>query len=690
MRPQAEPSRLAAGECLLRIVDNIPGALFELAVAADGGLRYAFLSEGFRDFGVPPEAAMRDFEESLALVHPDDRPGLVKDMREAIAYRVPFKLQYRVCLPDGRTLWLGSRALPGEAADGGLLYYGWIIDITERRGLEAQLAEARNAADVANRAKSAFLAAMSHEIRTPMVGITGMLEVLSNSSLNAQQRRQIKVIEESAEMLLKIVGDVLDFSRIEAGRMEIAPAACSLGGLVQAAVQNFMPAASSKGLRLSCAVDGRLAPAHVADALRVRQILSNFLSNALKFTAEGGVSVRVDLVEGLGDRQRVRIAVGDTGIGIGAEVQAQLFKPFAQADAGVLRRHGGAGLGLAICRNLARLMGGSVDMDSAPGRGTTIAFTAVFPVGDPAAVEPPAPEPVQRRLSVRRKPTRRAAEAEGSLLLLAEDHSTNRMVLARQIELAGFVMDVAEDGQQAFEMFSARRYGLVFTDVHMPRMDGFRLAAAIRDLERRRGRAPVPVLGLTAAMMKEEVVHCLEAGMNDVLIKPVTVRTLVDKLRLWLPRLSWTGPFAERRSGEERRKRRASRVDNERRGGNDRRGAKKRRAAAPPPAAPLDLGALRSLSGGDAALEADVLRDFDRSAQDDMGAIRESLEAGDLPALARRAHRLRGAALTVGAGALAEAALRLERAGKAANRRAARAAVPKLERAHRAAMAAVG
>ncbi|HEY6941765.1 sensor histidine kinase, partial [Dokdonella sp.] len=294
---------------------------------------------------------------------------------------------------------------------------------------EDSLRDSEARALAASRAKSSFLASMSHEIRTPMVGVASMLELLARTDLDADQRQQVEIVQGSAQSLLQIIGDILDFSKIEAGRLELLPVAVDLRELVRASTGNFLATASAKGLRLEWAVDARLAPAHIADPLRLRQILSNFLSNALKFTERGSVVVSLDRLAAADRRELVALRVRDTGIGIGPEDQAHLFQPFVQARDGGAQRADGSGLGLAICRHLAELMGGEIVLESRLGVGTTMSLVVQLPLADPTAVERAA-----RSASVpaRAAPSIDEAERTGRLILLVDDHPTNRAVISRQ------------------------------------------------------------------------------------------------------------------------------------------------------------------------------------------------------------------------------------------------------------------
>ncbi len=532
-------------------------------------------------------------------------------------------------------------------------------DLTAIKRLERALRDSEARAREASQAKSAFLAAMSHEIRTPMIGVTGMIEVLDHTALDPEQRRALNVIQASAQALLRIIGDILDFSKIEAGRLELDPVATALPALMRSITASYAGSASSRGLTLTCDIDARVGPAHYADPLRLRQILGNFLSNAIKFTEQGGVQAALELrrteaAEGTLGVDELVFRVSDTGIGISEQAQARLFQPFSQGEVDTTRRFGGTGLGLAISRRLAELMGGDVEMESVPGMGTTLRLRVRLsraPVAELPAVEGPGkatPGYVPRRL-----PAVEEAERERSLVLLVDDHPTNRQVIQRQLALAGYASEVAEDGVEGLERWRSGRYALVLSDVHMPRMDGYLLAAAIREDEARRGLARTPIVALTASALKGEAERCLAAGMDDYMAKPVGIATLGACLQRWLPHTVGTpldaGGIAARES------------DNNARAAA---GEGLPQLAHPPT---LDMRVLDELTGGDAAEARSLLADFLASTGEDLQRMQALRVAGDLPGLARQAHRIKGASRIVGARELAEAAGRLEDAGRAAD-----------------------
>lgn len=511
-------------------------------------------------------------------------------------------------------------------------------DLTQIKQLEQRLRASEAKAREASEAKSNFVAAMSHEIRTPMIGVTGMLEILAHSKLDDEQRRTIQVIQQSARSLLQIIGDILDFSKVEAGRLELSPSTVSLPQLLRSTVANFSGSASSKGLVLNCSIDDRIAPAHVVDGLRLRQILSNFLSNAIKFTEKGFVEAALEWRGREGDGDRVCFRVTDTGIGVTPEQQAKLFQPFQQAEGSITRRFGGTGLGLVISRRLAELMDGQVRMESTPGAGTTLRLELVLPRGNEADLEPEAaPDPSEGFLA-RPLPSIEQALQERSLILIVDDHPTNRLVVGRQLQLAGYASETAEDGIKGLEAWRSGRYALVLSDVHMPHMDGYEMVRAIRDEEAREGKPHTPVIALTAAALKGEAERCLAAGMDEYLAKPVSIPELVAALRRWLPH---TVPLA----GD-------------------------MKAAAPLPQVggepqPLDPAVLEPLTGGDPVEARKLLEDYLAATEDDLRELRAAQAGGDLARLASQAHKLKGAARLVGAQPLAEAALALEHAAKA-------------------------
>ena len=504
---------------------------------------------------------------------------------------------------------------------------------------EVELRHSEALATQANRAKTAFLAAMSHEIRTPMIGVVGMLELLGHTELDTEQRRCVDVIDASAQSLLQIIGDILDFSKIEAGRLELAPIATDLRRLLEQSVNNFLGVASARGLYLSLRIDDGVAAAHLVDPLRLRQVVSNLISNALKFTHKGGVRVELELLMQEDTQQTLALRIHDSGIGIGQEQQDRLFTPFAQAEAGTARSYGGTGLGLAICQRLVQAMGGELGLRSQPGEGTSVSVVVGLETASSDAVA--ADNPLQRQspeFLSRPRPDVEQAERERSLILLVDDHPTNREVIARQLAKAGYACLSANDGEEGLQEWRSGRFALVLADIHMPRMDGYALVGAIRSTEVRERRPRTPVIALTANVTKGEAERCLAAGMDDFLGKPVSIAQLAAKLRIWLPHVPF--PSAQARAA------RPAPVEAS--------------PAAMAAAATFDSRVLLELTGGDAAEAQQLLQEFAQTVAHDLAELEQALLAGNRVTAEREAHRIKGAARLVGAGALAECAGELE------------------------------
>jgi signal transduction histidine kinase/DNA-binding NarL/FixJ family response regulator len=501
----------------------------------------------------------------------------------------------------------------------------------------ARRESAEHAAEAADRAKSEFLAVMSHELRTPMVGVSGTLDVLARTDLTDEQRELVQISQRSAASMLEIIGEVLDMSKIEAGKLTISPTTVSLRNVLEDVVTQYRQAASEGGLVLSLDVDPKLAAAHVVDPERVRQVLANLLSNAVKFTPSGRIEVAARVTGADDVAQSVEISVADSGIGIAPEDQAKLFQPFQQVDEGATRRIGGTGLGLVISREITERMGGELVLESAAGEGTTMRMRLDLPVGDPDTI-PVEPEPATETAALPRPvpATPDDAERQGRLALLVEDHPVNRRVLGTQLEAIGFLAETAVDGVEGLARYGERDYAVVLADVHMPNLDGYELARRIREREAEAGTGRRPLVAVTASALHGELERCREAGMDDLITKPTTITVLADRLRRLLPGLPWS----EQAAAEDAPSRPASTAAGD--------------------GEVLDRSVLEQMTGGDAALGESLLGEFVASAHVDVAAIEEALEAGDRERLRQQAHRIVGASRMVGAIALQRSTERLE------------------------------
>jgi len=387
------------------------------------------------------------------------------------------------------------------------------------------LAEALAAAREATELKSRFLATVSHEIRTPMNAVIGMIELLLGTRLDSEQMEYAEAIEESAASLLEIINDILDISKIEAGKMEIESIPFDLAATVSSAVNLLLPRAQSKRLTLRCDMAADLPRTVMGDPGRVRQVLTNLIGNAVKFTGHGEVNVRACKHGEDHDRLAVRFSVKDTGIGIPREKLAGIFHSFTQADSSTTRRYGGTGLGLSISRQLAELMGGEIGCESEEGHGSEFWFTAVFRKEPGKTTAEFGRAPQAGRVEVNRNAGRR--------VLLVEDNAVNRVVLERLVRTMGFDVHSVSNGREALGSLAEGPYDAILMDVQMPEIDGFEVTREIRRLEA--GNRRTPIIAVTAVAMQGDREKCLAAGKDDFIAKPINVEDVRETLSRWMP-----------------------------------------------------------------------------------------------------------------------------------------------------------
>ena len=463
------------------------------------------------------------------LTHPDDIADDRTNIRRLIdGTLLIYETEKRYVHRDGHLVWaqLNASIVRDEAGAPDYII-AQIQEIGARKAAEEAIESAQRLALAATDAKSRFLATMSHEIRTPMNGIIGMTELLSLSSLDEEQTEYVRIVRDSGRSLLRVLNDILDYSKIEAGKFELELTSFNLESQIASVMSLLGPQFIAKHVELTRCIEPDVPCTLTGDPGRIRQILVNLIGNALKFTPAGG---SVHIVVAAGERTNgnvpIRCSIVDTGVGIAPEVRHRLFQPFSQVDGSTTRKYGGTGLGLSICRQLIDLMGGEIGVESATGSGSTFWFALPLRLGDGiTAVRDPAASEIERRATVRPRFEK---------LLLAEDNEVNALLAVRQLKRLGFEVTVVANGRQAVDAVQTGRFAVVFMDCHMPEMDGLEATRIIRasngDALRR-----IPIVAMTANVQVEDQDACRAAGMDDYVSKPAALADLRIILERWLP-----------------------------------------------------------------------------------------------------------------------------------------------------------
>lgn len=603
---------------LAEVTDNLPAVVYQARRDADGTLSFPFIAGDLPAlFGITRQQAEQDARVLLERVEQEDRARILHSIEQAAHQFAPLILEFRLRSDGEGVRWVRSQAHPYAAEEGAVIWSGYWVDVSEARMQADALAAAKADAEQAAEAKSRFLATMSHEIRTPMSGVLGMLEVLAHSPLDSEQQRILGVIEDSAQMLRQILDDILDYSRLEAGALRLEPVPQPLRPLLESVCRLMSAQASARGLELHVQIDPQLAAAHEVDGVRLRQIAFNLLSNAIKFTARGEVRLQLEVLGPTADdgSQPLCLSVTDTGIGIAPEQLQHLFAPFTQAGAYIQRDHGGTGLGLSICQRLVQMMGGELELHSTLGEGTRAEVRLALVEAGRGDVEALVAEQEQAALL---PPALREAR-----VLVIEDHPTNQAMMAWRLQQLGVPHVLLGDGQQALDRLSSESFDLVITDCRMPVLDGFGFTRLLREREGRTGQPRLTVLALTASVLDDDARRCREAGMDEVLAKPLSLATLRTALLRWLPQAqgqSFDAPVQETVADD---------------------------AEVLP-----DLATLQQRYGSRAVAE--QLRDsLLQASESDLAAVQRAVRAGDRETAALHLHRQAGGLGAIGASALA-------------------------------------
>jgi len=542
-RKQAEIALQLSESRFRAIADASPSAIYILLTRADDSVKFEYMSAIFEEIHeIKIEELLNDVSIYRNQIHLQDRADYYASYEYSKTTLQPFQHEWRIITPSGKLKWLQANSRPLLRENGDIAWHGVLMEVTARKQTEIALAEAKEAAEAATKAKSAFLANMSHEIRTPMNGVLGMAQLLETTELTEEQADFVKTIKDSGEALLVVINDILDFSKIESGQLAIEAQSFNLTEVVSAVYRLLQPQAVEKQINLKYEIAPDIPKIVIGDSIRLRQILLNLVGNAVKFTQYGEVYLSVtgqaspEFNKADSNQYQLILTIADTGIGIKSDRLKQLFQPFTQADDSISRKYGGTGLGLAISKRLVELMGGTIWVESfgqiggksplgweskfeTQGSRFSFMIAVLIPETLPEAIAPLQSSSAKEGLI-----DRRIAEKFPFNILLVEDNQVNQIIANLMLKKLGYQIHIVNNGLEALQALKEQAYNLIFMDIQMPIMDGLTATKLIREIY---AEAPIKIVAVTANVMDGDRQACLDVGMDDYIGKPITIQDVI-------------------------------------------------------------------------------------------------------------------------------------------------------------------
>ncbi len=480
--------------------------------------------EAYHIFGLDPVKEKASYKRFMKLIHPDNVNMVVQKINEAITHCQTFNVDFKVRLDSGDIKFINGRISPVVDNEGNVYrLVGTLQDITDRKVIEKQIVKAKEVAEAAVYVRERFMANISHEIRTPMNGVLGLTNILIEMETEREKKDYLKAIKSSADNLLVIINDLLDFSKIESGKMTFEKISFDIRDLLQSMSAMLGIRAKERNIDFKVEFDSKVPDFVLGDTVRLNQIIVNLVGNALKFTEKGNVVIAIKVAEELKDKYLLQFDIKDTGIGIPKDKLEFIFDSFTQANIDTERKFGGTGLGLAICKQLCELQGGRLWVESEEGKGSTFSFILGFAKSD----ELKSNTVIEKKAKVS---SYDADDWSGYNILLVEDNKVNQMLAEKVLTSWGLNVDIANNGLEAIDSVKLKPYDLILMDLQMPKMDGYNATKALREEH----NISQPIIAMTASAMKDDLDRCLSLGMNAYVTKPFQPHDLKELIGKWL------------------------------------------------------------------------------------------------------------------------------------------------------------